>query len=178
MTHSRRPLETNSRRVLRSRWGVVFVTSLLIATAVRASEDPCPAYGTGVVVDVHDRAMWLCTAGAPLAHYQVALGRGGTGKRVRGDRKTPLGRYPLGEPRRSARFGVFIPVSYPTAEQRSRGFTGGQIGIHGPLRRFEAAGPANTFVDWTDGCIALGTIEEAMKVATFVRKHAPSVFIR
>src|SRR5262249_47822529 len=109
---------------------------------------------------------------------QVALGRGGTGKRVKGDRKTPLGTYALGQPRPSARFGVFIPVSYPTAEQRSQGFTGGEIGIHGPLRQFDAAGKVNTFVDWTDGCIALGTIEEVMKVATFVRKHAPRVFIR
>ena len=154
------------------------VASLLLAPALFASEDPCSRYDTAVVVDVHVRSLWLCELGATQAHYPVALGRGGTGKRTRGDRKTPLGSYALGEPRLSDRFGVFIPVSYPTAAQRRRGFTGGEIGIHGPQRRFEWAGSWNTYVDWTDGCIALATLDEAMEVATFVREHAPSVFIR
>ena len=154
------------------------VASLLLAPALFASEDPCSRYDTAVVVDVHVRSLWLCELGATQAHYPVALGRGGTGKRTRGDRKTPLGSYALGEPRLSDRFGVFIPVSYPTAAQRRRGFTGGEIGIHGPQRRFEWAGSWNTYVDWTDGCIALATLDEAMEVATFVREHAPTVFIR
>jgi len=154
------------------------VASLLLAPALFASEDPCSWYDTAVVVDVHVRSLWLCELGATQAHYPVALGRGGTGKRTRGDRKTPLGSYALGEPRLSDRFGVFIPVSYPTAAQRRRGFTGGEIGIHGPQRRFEWAGSWNTYVDWTDGCIALATLDEAMEVATFVHEHAPTVFIR
>jgi len=154
------------------------VASLLLAPALFASEDPCSRYDTAVVVDVHVRSLWLCELGATQAHYPVALGRGGTGKRTRGDRKTPLGSYALGEPRLSDRFGVFIPVSYPTAAQRRRGFTGGEIGIHGPQRRFEWAGSWNTYVDWTDGCIALATLDEAIEVATFVREHAPAVFIR
>jgi len=154
------------------------VASLLLAPALFASEDPCSRYDTAVVVDVHVRSLWLCELGATQAHYPVALGRGGTGKRTRGDRKTPLGSYALGEPRLSDRFGVFIPVSYPTAAQRRRGFTGGEIGIHGPQRRFEWAGSWNTYVDWTDGCIALATLDEAMEVATFVHEHAPTVFIR
>jgi len=154
------------------------VASLLLGPALFASDDPCSRYDTAVVVDVHARSLWLCELGATQAHYPVALGRGGTGKRTRGDRKTPLGSYALGEPRLSDRFGVFIPISYPTAAQRRRGFTGGEIGIHGPQRRFEWAGSLNTYVDWTEGCIALGTLDEAMEVATFVREHAPSVLIR
>jgi len=154
------------------------VASLLLAPALFASEDPCSRYDTAVVVDVHVRSLWLCELGATQAHYPVALGRGGTGKRTAGDRKTPLGWYALGEPRLSDRFGVFIPISYPTAAQRRRGFTGGEIGIHGPQRRFEWAGSWNTYVDWTDGCIALATLDEAMEVATFVHEHAPTVFIR
>jgi len=154
------------------------VASLLLGPALFASEDPCSRYDTAVVVDVHARSLRLCELGATQAHYPVALGRGGTAKRTRGDRKTPLGSYALGEPRLSDRFGVFIPISYPTAAQRRRGFTGGEIGIHGPQRRFEWAGSWNTYVDWTDGCIALGTLDEAMEVATFVREHAPTVFIR
>ena len=154
------------------------VASLLLAPALFASEDPCSRYDTAVVVDVHVRSLWLCELGATQAHYPVALGRGGTGKRTLGDRKTPLGWYALGEPRLSDRFGVFIPISYPTLDQRKRGFTGGEIGIHGPQRRFEWAGSWNTHVDWTDGCIALGTLDEAIEVAIFVLEHAPTVFIR
>jgi len=154
------------------------VASLLLAPALFASEDPCSRYDTAVVVDVHVRSLWLCELGATQAHYPVALGRGGTGKRTAGDRKTPLGWYALGEPRLSDRFGVFIPISYPTLDQRKRGFTGGEIGIHGPQRRFEWAGSWNTHVDWTDGCIALGTLDEAIEVAIFVLEHAPTVFIR
>jgi len=173
-------LETTLRRAIppHACRGIAFVASLLLAPAVFASKDPCSLYGTAVVVDVQARSLWLCELGATQAHYSVALGRGGTGKRTSGDRKTPLGWYALGEPRPSDRFGVFIPISYPTEAQRRRGFTGGEIGIHGPQRRFEWAGSWNTKVDWTDGCIALGTLDEAMRVATFVREHAPSVLIR
>ena len=150
----------------------------LLTPVVRAADDPCPTYGTAVVVDVHDKEMWLCSLGVSLARYPVALGRGGTDKRARGDRKTPLGTYALGEPRPSARFGVFIPVSYPTPDQRSQGFRGGDVGIHGPHRRYEGAGSFNTWTDWTDGCIALGSTQEVVEVAAFVREHAPGVFIR
>ena len=173
-------LETASRWAIppHTYRGIALVAYLLLAPAVFASEDPCSRYDTAVVVDVHVRSLWLCELGATQAHYPIALGRGGTGKRTAGDRKTPLGWYALGEPRLSDRFGVFIPISYPTLDQRKRGFTGGEIGIHGPQRRFEWAGSWNTHVDWTDGCIALATLDEAMEVATFVREHAPSVFIR
>ena len=174
-------LETTSRRAIppHACRGIAFVASLLLAPVVFASEDPCSGYDTAVVVvDVHARSLWLCELGATQAHYPIALGRGGTGKRTAGDRKTPLGWYALGEPRLSDRFGVFIPISYPTLDQRKRGFTGGEIGIHGPQRRFEWAGSWNTHVDWTDGCIALGTLDEAIEVAIFVLEHAPTVFIR
>ena len=174
-------LETTSRRAIppHACRGIAFVASLLLAPVVFASEDPCSGYNTAVVVvDVHARSLRLCELGATQAHYPIALGRGGTGKRTAGDRKTPLGWYALGEPRLSDRFGVFIPISYPTLDQRKRGFTGGEIGIHGPQRRFEWAGSWNTHVDWTDGCIALGTLDEAIEVAIFVLEHAPTVFIR
>src|SRR6516162_9899041 len=112
------------------------VASLLLGPALFVTEDPCSRYDTAVVVDVQARSLRLCELGATQANYPVALGRGGTGKRTLGDRKTPLGWYALGEPRLSDRFGVFIPISYPTLDQRKRGFTGGEIGIHGPQRRF------------------------------------------
>jgi murein L,D-transpeptidase YafK len=125
-----------------------------------------------------DHDLWLCDKGRALARYGVALGRGGTGKRAEGDRKTPLGTYPLGKPRPSNRFGTFIPVGYPTAEQRLQGFTGSDVGIHGPERRLRWAGGASTWFDWTAGCIALGNDENVQSVASWVQVRHPTIVIR
>ena len=116
--------------------------------------------------------------GRPVAEYRVALGRGGTGKHVQGDEKTPLGTYALGAPRPSSRFGTFIPVAYPTPEQQLQGFTGGDVGIHGPDRRFRWVGRATAWFDWTAGCIALGTDEEVLAVAAWMRGRAATISIR
>ena len=78
--------------------------------------------------------MWLCQENKPVGEYKVALGKGGINKIKQGDNKTPLGEYTLGIPRPSSRFGTFIPIGYPTQEQISKGYTGGDIGVHGPYR--------------------------------------------
>ncbi|HTP49449.1 MAG TPA: L,D-transpeptidase family protein [Anaeromyxobacteraceae bacterium] len=150
----------------------------LLAPRFSRSDEPCPDVGARIVVDVQARTMRLCGYGRPLAHFAVALGHGGLDKRQHGDRKTPLGTYELGVPRPSARFGMFIPVAYPTADQRRQGYTGGDVGIHGPHRRTAWAGEANTWSDWTDGCIALGSDEELTEVASFVRAHRPALLVR
>jgi L,D-transpeptidase catalytic domain len=102
-----------------------------------------------VAVVTRAQALWLCLEGRPLARFTVALGFGGVDKRERGDARTPLGVYPLGDPRPSRRYRTSIPIGYPTKEQVARGFAGGHVGIHGPdcLR---ARAPA-AFGDWTLG---------------------------
>ena len=106
-----------------------------------------------------------------IASHPVALGWRGIGKRRRGDGKTPLGRYDLGVPRPSRKYGTFIPVGYPTAEQRQRGFTGSAIGIHGPPRETRHAGLANVADDWTLGCIAVADDATIRAVAAWVRAN-------
>ena len=98
----------------------------------------------------------------------VALGSGGLDKRWEGDGKVPLGAYPLGAPRTSKAFHRFIPVGYPTPSQRRQGFSGGAIGIHGPSRAHN--GPLSTGMDWTLGCIAVGTDDEIDRVARWVKE--------
>ena len=139
---------------------------------------PCPTSGDAVVVVTRTHALWLCTAGAPGRRFAVALGREGVGKRRRGDGRTPLGAYALGAPRASPRYGTFIPISYPTAGQAVRGFTGGAVGIHGPPRGMAAPGYPVTETNWTLGCIATGTDEEIEAIADFVRAREPRVVIR
>jgi murein L,D-transpeptidase YafK len=130
------------------------------------------------VVLSRERELWLCAAGAPAARFAVALGRSGVGKRRRGDGRTPLGTYALGAPRASARYGIFIPIAYPTAEQAARGFSGGAVGIHGPPRGMPATEYPITEIDWTQGCIATATDGEVAAIAEFVRGREPIVAFR
>jgi murein L,D-transpeptidase YafK len=138
----------------------------LVATLATTQGDPCAGQGTAVVVDTAQRALLLCDEGRVKASHAVALGSGGVDKRVEGDAKVPLGTYPLGKPRASSSFNLFIPVGYPTAEQRRQGYTGSAIGVHGPARL--AQGASSTAVDWTLGCIAVGTDDEIEAIARWV----------
>jgi murein L,D-transpeptidase YafK len=111
--------------------------------------------------------MFLCEDNRTKAGLRVALGTGGLDKRVQGDAKVPLGEYALTWPVSSKDYHLFIPVGYPTDEQRKGGYTGSAIGVHGPLRWFK--GPSSTDRDWTLGCIAVGTDEEIERVAQWVK---------
>ena len=98
--------------------------------------------------------------------------RKGVGKTRQGDEKTPLGTYSLGHPRKSNEgFGTFINVGYPTRAQRSKGYTGSAIGVHGPKQKLRFFGPLSSFVDWTAGCIALATNKEMTEIAKWVKKN-------
>jgi murein L,D-transpeptidase YafK len=147
--------------------------ALVLATAVPPT--PCADKGTALYVDATQRTLWLCEAGNAVDAMPVALGQGGLDKRVAGDAKVPLGEYPLGSPRPSTAYHLFIPVGYPTPSQRRQGFTGGAIGVHGPLRAY--GGPAGTAIDWTLGCIAVGTDAEIGRVADWLKATKASRII-
>src|SRR5262245_38553864 len=102
--------------------------------------------------------MSFCDEGRRTRAFRISIGRGGVDKRREGDYKLPLGRYRLGAPRPSKGWHLFVPIGYPTAQQRRSGYTGSAVGIHGLPRCCQ--GPAITDTDWTFGCIALGTDDE------------------
>jgi murein L,D-transpeptidase YafK len=157
----------------------MIATLLLAATVSIPAPSPCPERVTALVVDTSKRSMWRCEAGVALEELAVALGSGGVGKRRQGDAKVPLGEYSLGAPTRSKSYHLFIPVGYPTAAQRRAGFTGSAIGVHGPARGYESLGALNTSVDWTLGCIAVGSDPEIERVARWVRtKGVGRILIR
>ncbi len=159
----------------------IAVISLLACRPVPAAAGPdsaCPAEGPLVLVDTSSHTLSLCSEGRPLARFRVALGRGGLAKTREGDGRTPLGTYALGPPRPSARFGTFIPIGYPTPAQRARGFTGRDVGIHGPHRRAAWLGSLSTWMDWTAGCVATGTDEDLAVISAFVRAGRPRVVLR
>lgn len=115
----------------------------------------------------------LCEQGEGLKKYRVSLGSGGIDKRLEGDRKTPIGIYTLGQPKASDRFGTFIPVGYPTAAQKAAGFTGADVGIHGPDRAFQFLGDITVMINWTAGCIALGYDLEINEIKDWVKLKHP-----
>jgi hypothetical protein len=156
------------------------LAALALTAPAAGAEDalPCPSSGDTIVVLTRERALWLCRGGSPTAQFAVAIGRGGVGKRRRGDGRTPLGRYALGVPRPSARYGTFIPIAYPTPAQAARGFTGAALGIHGPPRGMDVSSHPVTALDWTLGCIATGSDEDLGAIADFVRARRPGVVIR
>ncbi len=114
----------------------------------------------------------------PRWRYRVSLGSAGVDKRAQGDRRTPLGTYTLGAPRPSARWGTFIPIGYPTDEQRRRGFTGSDVGIHGPERRLRWLGPINAWLDWTAGCVAVPDDRALARVAAAARRGGAAITLR
>ena len=132
----------------------------------------CPAKGVALLVETGQHRLWTCEDGRATGEYAVARGSGGVGKTRQGDAKVPLGDYALGPPRGSSQFHKFIPVGYPTSEQRRRGYTGSAVGVHGPARGWETLpSAANTSVDWTLGCIAVGSDEEIRRLAAWVSGH-------
>ena len=139
----------------------------------------CAGADAHVVVETATHELTLCEQGHATAMFDVRLGRGGVGKKKEGDAKTPLGTYALGEPRPSTQFGLFIPIGYPTPEQRRHGYTGGDVGVHGPHRWVRWLGAlVNTF-DSSDGCVGLATDREINTIAAWVTKvHAHSIEIR
>jgi len=77
-------------------------------------------------------------------------------KRFEGDGKTPEGQYTVAAARTSQRFGLFMPISYPNAEDIQRARTegreaGGGVGIHGPQRWYAFLGRAQALLDHSDG---------------------------
>ena len=128
----------------------------------------CPGSGNIVVVDTTTRVLCLCRDGQEDGRFRVAIGRGGPGKRSTLDGKTPLGRYHLGVAIPSSRFHLFLPIGYPTPDQRARGYTGIAIGVHGPDRRFAWLGHWTALPNWTQGCIAVGTQGEVEQIARWV----------
>lgn len=142
---------------------LLFTLSSLPSLA--AEHDPCRGQHTALIIDTARHTMWMCQKSEAIAEFRVAIGQCGVEKQSKGDKKTPLGEYKIGMPRPSGKFRLFIPIGYPNPEQTSKGYTGGDIGIHGPHRKSLWLGKDSAEVDWTHGCIAVGTDEDISTVA-------------
>jgi hypothetical protein len=167
-------------RPARLRAAGLAVVGLLVACVGPArAAGACRSSDARIVVETGAHRLVLCEGEREAAAFAVRLGRGGVGKTAEGDGKTPLGTYPLGEPRKSDRYGTFIPIGYPTADQRRRGFTGGDVGVHGPHRWVRWLGSLVNSFDSSNGCVGLATDGEMATIAAWVRSaHAQTIELR
>jgi murein L,D-transpeptidase YafK len=160
--------------------GSLAVAVLLPHAAARAGAAACRTTREAhLVVTSVERRVTLCDERREVESFKVRLARNGTGKIRAGDARVPLGTYKLGVPRDSEKYGLFIPIGYPTARQAAAGYTGNAIGVHGPPRATRWLGSlADSFVK-TQGCIGLATDDQMRQVAAFVRaRHVRTVSIR
>ncbi|MDM5264661.1 L,D-transpeptidase family protein [Sulfurovum sp. XTW-4] len=115
-----------------------------------------------VTVVKSQRKMYLSCKGKILKKYDIALGGNPVGhKRVRGDQKTPEGKYKLDYFKPNSSFYKALHISYPNRKdhQHARKLgksPGGSIMIHGqPNNREIKKSFFQRYNDWTAGCIAL-----------------------
>jgi murein L,D-transpeptidase YafK len=118
-----------------------------------------------VVIDKSLHRLSLFAHGRLLRAYQVALGGGGLGPKVRaGDRRTPEGRYVIDGRNPHSAYHMSLHISYPDAhdlaEAAARGVApGGDIMIHGLKNGLGWIGSAHRRFDWTAGCVGVTDAE-------------------
>lgn len=153
-----------------------------------------PSNDVWLSVDTDKLSLAVMQGEAPLKVFEnIAIGSNGpTMIKHRGDATTPLGEFTITEVKRSARFKLFMAISYPNLDHTERAFLdqridakeyktltydlkhgrppsqntslGGQLGIHGV-----GSGDMKVHesVNWTNGCIAL-TNDQLLELAGWV----------
>jgi murein L,D-transpeptidase YafK len=125
-----------------------------------------------VVVKKAARSLELYRGGELLRSYRVSLGRDPHGPKQReGDGRTPEGRYTLNYRKSNSAFHRALHISYPSLADTEAAKTlgaspGGLIMVHGIRNGLGIIGRLHTFMDWTDGCVAVTNreIEEIWRV--------------
>ncbi len=146
---------------------IIFIFS---PVTVFASAATCPL-ANGINVHTTMRILNICKHGTVIKTFKVALGYKGVGKKQAGDNKTPIGLYRLAHPRKSTQFKVFIPILYPTSKQLAAGYTGRDVGIHGPTQSFGLLSWVNNLPYSTRGCIAVGKNNHIEYVANWIKDN-------
>jgi len=149
---------------------IYLLISVFFPIALFASTVTCPL-SNGINVHTKEQILSICKNGAVIKTFKVALGYKGVGKKQSGDNKTPVGLYGLAHPRKSNQFKVFIPILYPTTKQLAAGYTGRDIGIHGPTQSFILFSWLNNLPSSTHGCIAVGKNNHVEYVANWVKAN-------
>ena len=135
-----------------------------------ASTAACPLLN-GLTVHTSQRILNICKNGSVVKTFDVALGFKGVGKKHAGDNKTPVGLYGLAYPRKSKKFKMFIPILYPTSKQVAAGYTGRDVGLHGPTQSLGWLSWLGKLPFSTRGCVAVGKNNHIEYVANWVKAN-------
>lgn len=149
---------------------ILLIIPLLASGTAGANAKTCPL-SSGINVDTSHHVLSICKLGAVVKSFKVALGYNGVGKKHAGDNKTPVGLYGLAYPRKSNQFKVFIPILYPTRSQLAAGYSGRDVGIHGPTQAPGVFNWLNHLPGATRGCVALGKNNYIEYVANWVKAN-------
>lgn len=141
-----------------------------IYSSLSVASTTCPLVN-GINVLTRKQILNICKQGAVVKSFKVALGYKGVGKKRAGDYKTPIGLYGLAYPRKSRQFKLFIPILYPTSKQVAAGYTGRDVGIHGPTQSTMSINWLSNLPSATRGCIAVGKNNYIEYVANWVRSN-------
>lgn len=143
---------------------------IFFPVVIFANTATCPL-SNGINVHTTKQLLTICKHGTVIKAFKVALGNNGVGKKKAGDKKTPIGLYGLSHPRKSNQFDVFIPILYPTKKQLAAGYTGSDVGIHGPTQSSPGFSWLNNLPYSTRGCIAVGKNNHIEYVANWVKAN-------
>ena len=149
-----------------------FVVSLVVSLPVEAKVD-------AVRVEKSERKLYLHNGEIVVRAYDVSLGDSPIGhKTTEGDEKTPEGTYVLNWRNPNSRFHLSIQISYPNEadieQARERGVSpGGEIFIHGLPNGNSFLGRLLRGQDWTDGCIAVNSIQDMEEIWNLVPTGTP-----
>ena len=137
---------------------------MLLGAEAAAAETPADDKADRIVILKSERQLLLLQDGKVLKSYAIALGSHPVGaKRRQGDGRTPEGYYVVDGRNAKSRYHRSLHLSYPNDIDRARARAagvnpGGAIVIHGMPNTYGRFDPIRFFRDWTDGCIAVGSI--------------------
>lgn len=119
-----------------------------------------------IIVSKSDRKMYLLRGADVLKTYDVSMGMAwGAGHKQReGDQRTPEGDYLIDWRNPKSVAHLSLHISYPNAADKTaaaaNGYSpGGDIMIHGLPNGWGALGRWHTWLNWTDGCVAVTNAE-------------------
>lgn len=149
---------------------ITLISSIFFPVTLFANMAAC-TLSNGINVLTTKHILNICKNGNVIKTFKIALGYNGVGKKQVGDNKTPIGLYGLAHPRKSTQFKVFIPVLYPTSKQLAAGYTGRDVGIHGPTQSSNLFSWLDNLPYSTHGCIAVGKNNYIEYVANWVQAN-------
>jgi murein L,D-transpeptidase YafK len=159
----------------------VLLLAMLAAGCASKPEPPKSRHIDRVVVKKGERRLELHWGGEVYRSYKISLGDNPKGhKMMEGDERTPEGNYILDWRNPNSSYYKSIHISYPNALDRSVARSlgvspGGMIMIHGLPNWLSSPSLADEYrrLDWTDGCIAVGSNAEMEEIWRLVRDGTP-----